>query len=79
MNLREQIDAAWYEHEKTSPLTTGQYDWQYFKAGFRAALALIANPDDEMVERLDKEFQRDGYYIPKVILRACLKAVVGEA
>ncbi|WP_221795993.1 hypothetical protein [Aquisediminimonas sediminicola] len=53
MNLREQMDAAFAEHwqNKDEGWIILGMPFDVFEAGFHAALALLANPSDEMVER----------------------------
>ena len=54
MNLHEQMDAAWESYIEERGCYAESDDGAALAFGFRAALALIANPDDEMVERCAK-------------------------
>lgn len=89
MTLREQMNAAWKEHVVGRGAFT---DMEFFEAGFLAALDLISNPSDEMVERCAEAMRRipayDGDFSVAAdagltgdeirnLARACLAAAVG--
>lgn len=76
MTLRDQMDDAYMAFGVATHMDRPN-EHAAFQAGFRAALNLIANPDDEMVERCASE-------VAKVLIlrgscpdaaRACLKAI----
>lgn len=81
MNLREQIQPAWIKFKGTAHF--GNWEEAMFAEGYKAALALIANPDDEMVERCARALDHPSVYMggaseqSKRNARAVLKAAAG--
>lgn len=77
MTLHDQMDAAWKMYTPSSVMDSQSK--ACFNAGFRAALAALANPSDEMVERTIRaivDCMRTDKSIHD-IARACLKAAGG--
>lgn len=77
MTLREQMDAAWSVYSQDVRYAQPPERFA-FEAGFRAALSLIANPSDEMVERCAEGMRLapDTADVNELV-RECLKAAGG--
>lgn len=83
MTLREQnkmIDVANRHFYGVKPTDA---EWNSFIAGYTQALSLIANPDDEMVERCAeglRQYRLLDRFKPetrRLFARACLQAAAG--
>ena len=82
MTLRDQMDAAWSVYSQDVRYAQPPERFA-FEAGFRAALSLIANPSDEMVERCARALDHPSVFMggaseqSKRNARAVLKAAGG--
>ena len=84
MNLHEQMDAAWESYIEERGCYAESDDGAALAFGFRAALALIANPSDDMVERCARALDHPSVFMggaseqSKRKARAVLKVAGGD-